>query len=220
MIILNATECHITGVLGLVPDGPNRHSDDVLSVMGDATGIAHDIVEHVNGLENIGTICDEFEALGAIWYTRGHLGDISRPPRAHGPEEDLIADLTRMYGELNRAEYGEPSGRQPACNFDDDFREILRGAAKEIRRDYCNELERLSTFLRDAYHGMRLGAAKQQTKYSTTFHANRCFWNVYDAVQSCYRELEYEGQQFELHFDADSATARACEYFPPDELDW
>ena len=33
--------------------------------------IAHDLLDHQNGPANIGMIWDEFEALGALWYSRG-----------------------------------------------------------------------------------------------------------------------------------------------------
>jgi hypothetical protein len=36
---------------------------------------AHDIIEHINGWWNIGTVEDELEALGAAWYCRGQWQD-------------------------------------------------------------------------------------------------------------------------------------------------
>ena len=36
---------------------------------------AHDIVEHLDGVENIGPVEDELQALAAVWYCRGQFGD-------------------------------------------------------------------------------------------------------------------------------------------------
>ncbi len=58
--------------------------------------IAHDLLEHVQGVESIGTIQDELLAEGGIWFVRGQHGDITRRPSMHTPMEHLASDVVNM----------------------------------------------------------------------------------------------------------------------------
>ena len=40
--------------------------------------IAHDIIEHVNGIDQIGGIGEELQAMGGLWNTRGQWGVLDR----------------------------------------------------------------------------------------------------------------------------------------------
>ncbi len=72
-IRLVAFEDEPTGNLGLIvkgSEGPEIYSDNKGSL------IAHDIVEHQNGMAAIGGIDDELEAIGALWQVRGRHGTL------------------------------------------------------------------------------------------------------------------------------------------------
>lgn len=63
-------------LLGLVPDGVTH---DRYTPITDGRLLAHDLVEHVNGLQQIGQVWDEMEALGALVFTRGNHENFNIP---------------------------------------------------------------------------------------------------------------------------------------------
>lgn len=61
-------------------------------------GIAHDIVEHVNGVSNIGSIEDELQALAGIWLTRGQFDDMMRPNESiYHPSYHIASEMLNLY---------------------------------------------------------------------------------------------------------------------------
>lgn len=62
----------------------------------DGVLIAHDLLEHQNGLSEIGTVWDELEALGGIWQVRGRTGDMF-VRNIHTPQVNIASDITRMF---------------------------------------------------------------------------------------------------------------------------
>lgn len=223
---LIGTMCEETGVLGLVIDSMNtaNFADGDLFVMADALGIAHDLTEHPNGIENIGTVFDEFQALGAIWFTRGQYADLTRDGvgSAHSPEHNIAGDVSRMariahmegtHGRL----YEEPPE-------DDTHEDYLLEIVKKAREDIPGELDEafdefdMEDYLQQALWGMRVGLAKQSEKYEGNgFAANNRFWNIHEALEGVFKSLEVEGQEFMLYIDADN-QARAAEYYEEEEI--
>lgn len=67
-------KCNISGENSLFVDGVQGGEN---SGTFDGRLIAHDILEHCQGVHKIGGVIDEIRALGAVQYTRGVGGDIS-----------------------------------------------------------------------------------------------------------------------------------------------
>jgi len=63
-----------TGATGLMCKDVRVIDAPMVAVTGST--IAHDIIEHQNGLRAIGSIGDELEALGGLWFCRGQLCDL------------------------------------------------------------------------------------------------------------------------------------------------
>jgi len=78
-LILNARNCPTTGELGLIPRGITMGEGYVAATEGEL--IAHDILEHQNGLSAIGSVDDELEALGGLYFVRGWSGQLRRDGR-------------------------------------------------------------------------------------------------------------------------------------------
>jgi hypothetical protein len=168
--------------------------------------LAHDIVEHQNGLASIGPIWDELEAMGGIWHARGQWGDMMTPSQ-HSPQVNCASDITRMardlvnavsprdFDTLRRAPVTRPS------LYDEDFLEILDIA----RRDIPAEIEDLETdfdveeYLADALGRMRIGFRKCERRFSySRFASYEQFKAISEAVKAAAPDIEFEGQRFRL----------------------
>jgi hypothetical protein len=210
------------GTLGLVPESAAR---DGYNVATEGFLIAHDIIEHQNGLARIGDIDDELEALGAIWLVRGQHGDISRNGvgAAHSPEENIASDLERMGVDVAHGAYFPDTELRTRPHDDDDvFREIIEIARKGIRAELeHSHMEkpqearaRVSQYLDAALHYMRRGARKCARRYAGQCAANSQFWAIAEAVDEHAARAEYEGRRYRLRYGKGEAT---CEEIYDDE---
>lgn len=175
----------------------------------DGSLIAHDLLEHVNGREHIGTVWDELEALGAIWQVRGRHGDLAlKLPSMCSPAENVASDLTRMFIEWGTD--GKPPHTHRLKNtrlhlYDEDFQEIIAIARRDIPREHDEEFNvsgmraDLEAYLSEALHRMRTGFRK----YGTGYRGFDIYMRIRDALDGV--KPEYEGQQFTLGYDAERA---------------
>ena len=136
------------GSTGFVPDGMIVESGGLVPAQtGEA--LAHDLLEHVNGVGAIGGVPDELEAVGAIWQIRGRHGD-----QANGPRVGLVntASLTLVVADLIQdtdedgywpgatpiaAELEHEPGlarRSPQTTLEDRWRQILNEANRVPRK--------------------------------------------------------------------------------------
>lgn len=182
-----------------------------LMVSGDGYGIAHDIVEHVNGLGEIGTVCDEFQALGALWYTRGQFADLRRDRvgAAYTPEESIASDLARMARYAYHDGFHGMLGPQPETTYDEVFgliielsmrridEEVWGGAKPGDPEDYA---EFVKEYKDQALQGMRRGITLQHERFGSPYVAHSKFYTIVDAVSHIFRDVEDmpEGYQYEL----------------------
>jgi hypothetical protein len=212
---LEAATDEETGVLGLRVVG--TRTDTQVNSASEGLLIAHDLIEHVNGLEAIGTIDDELEALGAIWYTRGRHNDISRNRQysQRAPEVDIASDVVRMFREYVygascdvRRRYTRP------CEVDDSLRDILAECKNWRDEIYTADLPRARGLWRSyssaAMHRMRTGYRKafKRWEHLGRFAANSAFWDIAEAVQP-HCKPEFEGQRFSLRWTRDDGAS--CE---------
>lgn len=188
----------------------------------DPLQIAHDLVEHVNGVDKIGSIDDELEALGAIWFVRGQYNDLRRNGKGN-PDVyvNIAADIVRMFRDFFS---GQPVSlrqvRTLECEADDAFRTIIEEAKAqcldELDRADRNEVEAMqkrTDYLRICLPRMRIGYRKAKRKYKRGMVANNLFWQIVEALEQPMRGVE-EHSRFWLSYgiDAEGGTyARATE---------
>ncbi len=155
--------------------------------------LAHDIIEHQNGIAAIGTIADELEALGGIWQVRGQWGDMQRGRRLsrYSPEESIASDVSRMFVDYcNGADIGDCPVTRP---HDDDevFNSIIdiakSSAMTEIsyNDDWTPEqvTDKWNVYARVALARMRIGYRKCVRRFGTGTTSNTQFWAIAEALE-------------------------------------
>lgn len=226
-VILEAFRDEQTGEIGLgIVTVRARHPE--MNAATEGLLIAHDLIEHVNGPEAIGTIDDELEALGAIWYVRGQHGELRRDRvgSASSIEENIASDVVRMYRDIiaggaeSRFELGSLRGRE--CEVEQTLQDILGYA----ERDYLSEIDddqkrearkRWPGFRWWALVRMRAGYRKARRRWEARgrFAANTQFWAIVEAVEP-YTKHSDEGQRYVLKYG--DGEAQCTEAY--DENDW
>lgn len=212
----------MTGELGLFIEGMRR-SHIELNAATDGALIAHDIIEHVNGLDAIGSINDELEALGAIWYVRGQHGDISRDPRRniYSPEVNIASDVTRMFVDyMNGVSMPAVKGHSYPVTDDEALQAILTICDRDAPREASGMSDgnfgvisdsrirkEWKWYRKQALMLMRAGYRKARRKWEPRgrFAANSQFWNIAEAVQP-FVKPEYEGARYVLKYGNSEAT--------------
>lgn len=218
-VALTAINDPHTGELGLKIEGvpaidyPMAASEGLL--------IAHDLLEHQQGLSKIGTIGDELLACGGIWYVRGQHADIRRDGigSALSSEENVSGDVInmgRMYVQGSRLHSKVPS-RRPACEADESIRDVIRhtaqGMISEFDEPLCHEeRKRMAKYLRMAEILMRKGYNMARRRFErgdrSRYYANSMFWEIAEAVDPWCKHAEYEGQRFRLSYGGNEAVCK------------
>jgi hypothetical protein len=227
-VILEAFE-DWTGEVGLGVEGVSRSEEDEMSAAREGMLIAHDLIEHVNGVRAIGSIDDELEAMGAIWYVRGQHGDMRRDQYAgyHTPESSMAADLSRMFSEYVHGKcMNRHVPRTRACDWDDDLRDCLQRAKDDAHAElkYQIDADQLSEAMsmwpfyeRAALALMRTGLRKVARRFKR-IDANGLFWLIAGAVQPYCKSPE-EWQRFELTYGERNGRlfATCHEHYPEED---
>lgn len=187
-----------------------KGTPQVEGMAADRDGIllAHDLLEHVNGVKNIGQVWDELEALGALWFVRGRHGDLmTRSGSMYSPAQNVASDVTRMF--LDDPECGYMrTPRTYRHDYDEDFREIIAHARHGIRQESDGPVnaQEVSRYLQAALAHMRIGFRKATKRYGWGYKAHSLFGAVRDAVKAA--RPEFEGQEFILRYGNGEATIR------------
>jgi hypothetical protein len=220
-----------TGSLGLCLEGMRAPDGEVNSAT-EGLLIAHDLIEHVNGAEEIGSIDDELEALGAIWFVRGQFNDLSRDRRGsfYSVEENIASDVIRMFRDhWDGAQYVNTK-RRYTRPLEDMHQDALNGILEFAQRDYRKELSDTDltgvgaawrAYKSAALHRMRTGFRKAQRKWAKNGGAraaNRAFWEIADAVGPYAQRPEFEGMRYELTWTRTNG-AYCGEIYNDDELE-
>lgn len=222
---LIAFEDQICGNLGLGFKGHTSHPEILADTEG--TLIAHDLLEHQNGLDAIGCVADELEAIGAIWQVRGRHGMFFMPSDKYGRclYESLASDVAKCAVDLNMSEtfdwwprFGRYQTREH--DYDEDFRLVLEKArpliVAEMGRAEGFKDYPLDEFLENALHLMRMGFNKARRRFGMDAYGSQLFCAIRDAVRAQAKWVEHEGQEFRLSYG--NGEARCEEIYP--EEDW
>ena len=205
---------------------------DQPSVARDGYLIAHDLIEHVNGVDEIGGIGEELQAMGGLWNTRGQHCDLNR---RYGnmitPHESVANEFVEM---ARRFLYGEEMGCTlpdlEESDYDEDFNEIweyaIESLPSEIHSDkqfnpsYDEELfldyddNKVEEFRKAAEILFHLGIIKHEKMYGKRFNANSLFYGLVSALDG---KLEHELQGYErilIEIDYDTLEVDAEEIEP------
>ncbi len=90
-VILKLSQDDNMGDNGFILKGmPSNEYGDFAAAF-DGLVVAHDVMEHLNGPEKIGSVWDEFIALGAMWFIRG--SSLGGP--IYSPTDSLMEEIKR-----------------------------------------------------------------------------------------------------------------------------
>lgn len=205
---LQVQEDIATGELGLTVKAMKMI--DTPMVANEGLLIAHDLLEHQNGVKNIGSIDDELEALGGVWYIRG-LSNKMRKGSSATAYDTLPYDICSL-GEIymHGVNFRTPVPNTRALDYDYEFGHIISSGIKKLREelDYCEmtiDEVRLKAYEDACLHYMRRGFRKANRRYAGVYEASSMFWNVSNAVDTIIDLVDYEGQEFILRYDHNQA---------------
>lgn len=206
-----------TGTVGLLHAGGMPDVVDGESTAAYIGGlVAHDIVEHCNGVENIGSVEDEVLALGAVWFTRVDTGHY------HGyqsPKKWLSYDCGRM---LELSWFGDDVlyiGPNVSTGCDSTDSELLR-VAVEGARSWLGELEHhdgdgptwvdVLWHTRKLYRGLKAGYKAASERWGDCYKA-LAMWQAVEAaadpVLKQYADDAYVGLPVTLEYSTENGTA-------------
>ena len=213
MEILTVKEDMQTGELGLCFDSLVINPD-LFMVTTDPIQIAHDYCEHVNGIKAIGSIHDEFEALGGIQFVRGYNEVLRRDSTGsyYSFDQNLASDIVRMWTERGYIDFQPWTGE--AADMDTNvIYEARLGMLKEYERSEMVYSE-YREYLHSAAAYMALGYEKASQRYESQGQANDLFWAMCEAVERLH--IDYQGQQFQMHINEAEARVSVDEYYGED----
>jgi hypothetical protein len=198
--------------------------DEQPSVAYDSYLIAHDIVEHVNGIEEIGGIGEELQAMGGIWNTRGKLSDIRRPHPIVSAHESLAHDFCEL---ARRWFYGEETlGNPPELvetGYEEDFEWIWNHTMEmlpEEADEYYSE-EKAEEFRKAAEAYFHYGIQKHEEMYGDGCKANVIFYEIVYTLETLMKRTaeEWECIKLTIDFDNREASAYMDDIYDYDEYD-
>ena len=189
---------------------------DTPMVANEGLLIAHDLLEHQQGLSKIGSLGDELIALGGVWYVRGQWGDMRRDRSGsmYTPEQSIASDVYNMFEIYARGvplRVKVPSNK--AGDHEDAINTIISIARQSIVREYADntgetlDYKKLHEYLDQAQRLLRVGIRMARKRYNgEALMANSMFWRIAEAVDKVAKWCDYEGQRFELKYDYNRAT--------------
>lgn len=219
-ILLETVYDPSTGDVGLVTSESisNLFATDS-PMLGNGSVIAHDIMEHVNGLSNIGGVGEECEALGATFQTRAWSGTLRSPKDSnygmYSALEGLANDLEYMYDvwASKGFEAAVPTN-ELTVDIEDELTELYSFAMQALlANDSCiiEPPTDCEEYLDACLTFMRVGYTKAIEKYPCRLEAMETFFAIAEAIDDCIKmynlnDNTQEGMEFELTFGSCTAN--------------
>ena len=218
--ILIAKEDRETGEIGYMIEGTPIISYPMVAT--ESLLISHDLLEHVNGVESIGSIDDELEALAGVWFTRGQYEDLNRDGRGsmYSAAENVASDvlnMARIYN--NGVNFKTKIPNTKPCDQDDSFLEIIEIAKEQVNDELDSDeidQDRLNVYFDACLHYMRKGWRKINKRFSSASEANSLFWEI-ERVLKNWMSPDFEGQQLKLSVSIKHCEVFVDEFYPEDE---
>lgn len=213
---INVITDGVTGELAFKLKDNAMYNNGTEVVGGNGLIIAHDIIEHQQGLKSIGTLEDELIALGGIVYVRGQTGELSGFMTA---EQNIAYDIERMFEYFRGA---KPYKKYPKRMTNEDYYELdmiddICQKAKVMiadSDDYSEHMEYIKEYIEWTKNLMIYGVYLAQKRFGCEHEALKMFKDIEIAVNK--HLPEYEGQEFILGYSRRYATMREVE----DEYEW
>ena len=172
--------------------------------------VAHDIIEHQQGIAKIGSIGDEMVALGGVCYTRAQWGSMTRNSGMYmyTPAQSIASDIHnmgRLYFENHipfRQKLVKSRGDDESGLVDDviecareDFRKYWEGDEEDCPLNLARDsyLEDCRTYM---LHGVKLAVRR----FGSGHVAHDTFWAIEEAASQITKNIDFEGQQFRLQY--------------------
>ena len=211
-------ECPISGGLGLAFD-KTPDTEDINSAFKGRL-LAHDVLEHVNGLSKIGSVEDELQALACVWAIRGQYWDIHPVVT---PIESLNADLVMLVRYLDLENMREQKLNSRYCEEDVNFKDILDfhnfhywKDVWESERDEELTSEDFELWYKYCLHWFRVGWRKAKKKYPCFTQANTMFKRIEEEINKIIKYgIDFEGQEWQLvlNWQKDSCNIEEVEKY-------
>lgn len=214
---------------GLVAEGLRGFLDPA----GDGGLLAHDLLEHCNGIEAIGSVHDELMALGGYWYVRGQHDQVSEQYFTSDPKDPLAREVARQVGLTTRAShrgfssYAERKLPELRLVPNDEVREAPGendAALREILALADGHTFGFTAYFKersdDILHYMRKGYRLTAERFPDAKLANKLYWAIRDAAHGACVGAR-KGVSYELHYGDGKAelvqlTAPAPYETPPE----
>lgn len=183
---------------GLIADGVRSWLDATNS----PDMIAHDLLEHVNGLSAIGTVHDELMALGAVTVVRSNTYAVEVMARETGRQ---ILQCTRL-GSRN----GRPAKWLPVSDAERElpnfYNDSLLVAMAYTAPDFMtHDTAFVSKCAADALHYLRRGQRLALERFGSPDAARMQFDAIIEAVRP-YAKNPRKGDEFQLEYGDGHAT--------------
>lgn len=174
-----AEYCDNTGDLCWFSTVPNDIPEWEIQGATEGRLVAHDILEHVNGLDCIGSVADEIEAIGACWHIRGSNGYFDRDPYTI-----LAGDIENMLeGYLSDFEDGEEFTLDFDFSLPSDYCESDKDNAEFIANKALANWEKIPSGLEaQIVAGLVTGMDKATNRYHNSVMAYGMFEEIADFV--------------------------------------
>lgn len=197
------------GELGLKFVIPHKMCNGRFTITSGFT-LAHDIIEHQQGHQKIGSIGDEMIALGGVCYARGQWGKIREDNFSiFSPEEDIASDLTGQMANLyfdRHIPFRQKlvqSRKQDPSGFVD---RVVEEARSNFHKDYDDyedmpSQDRIDSYLEACRTYMLHGSKLAERRFGSGILANEMFWQIAETTKRHIQRLEFEGQEFLLRYD-------------------
>lgn len=171
--------------------------------------LAHDVIEHQQGHQKIGSIGDEMVALGGICYARGQWGDVDNSH--YSAEQSIASEITGQMANLY-LDQGIPfrqklqrSRKSDPTAFVDYVIEEARSSWTTVFEVWDNDQrhsqERIDSYLEACRIYMLHGAKLAERRFGSGILANEMFNQIKDTTETQISNLEFEGQEFILGYD-------------------
>ena len=183
--------CPISGELGLRDKQqiPKRY---LALDTGTGTLLAHDYVEHVNGINAIGSVEDELSAIAVAWAVRVRYSSVIT-------DVGISSDLVELYDIYARSTEQRKVPITHKHIFDEDFLAIIELSKNGCRRESVNyTASSFEDFTKYALAYMRKGIRKFYRKYTSTWPESQA-WDNFLAIEAAVKNADLiEGAEYQL----------------------
>jgi len=183
---------------------PNMEGSDILM----PHMVAHDVVEHVNGWENICTVEDELEALGAVIMSRVDPGELET--------RYLKADIINTYSYAKYRGIDKAPVRKLNPLIEELYADDLRFTRKELEDSIGIDLDEDDEDIPMDEILLWVSSGYEKAKqiyHQDDFHMNNMWHNVKSAVDGVCPEL---GVTYNLYVNNETQIVTLTE----DEYSW